>query len=128
MIASDFTIARPLIVLPALAAAIAVLASAAVFLIPAPQVAVEAPAGPVVVSEAAPLRDRSCSTCGFMHAIRRTDPATGQPSYEFSVRMRDGSTRESNGATVGRWIEGDRVMLIGGAAARALEEQKNPAL
>jgi hypothetical protein len=87
------------------------------------------PAAPLQeVPKAAAARNRACDTCGIMQSIRRTDPATGLAVYEFSVRMRDGSTRDSTGATRGHWLEGDGVMLIGGAAARALEEKQNVSL
>jgi hypothetical protein len=122
----DLTLTRPLIFLPGLVAAAAVVALAAFVMIPAPP-AVAAP-GPLPVAKAAATRDRSCDTCGVMQTIRRTDPRTGEAVYEFSVRMRDGSTRDSTGSTRGGWVEGDRVMLIGGAAARALEEKQNVAL
>jgi hypothetical protein len=72
-------------------------------------------------------RDRRCDDCGLVQTIRRTNPASGLPVYEFTVRMRDGSTRDSSQATRGRWIEGDRVIVIGGPAARALEEENREA-
>ena len=124
----DLTLTRPLIFLPVLVAAVGVVAIAAYVMIPAPEALtpMAAPVAPLLVKAAG--RDRSCQTCGTMETIRRTDPATGLPVYTFSVRMRDGSTRGSTGSTRGRWLEGDRVMLIGGAAARALEEQQNVSL
>jgi hypothetical protein len=126
----DLTLTRPLLFLPGLGAAAAVLAAAVLVVMPAPEaaVAIAAPAGPLPASQAVIASDRTCATCGFMKTIRRTDPVTGVPAYQFSVRMRDGSTRDSTETTRGRWIEGDRVILIGGAAARALEVEKNAAL
>ena len=129
---TDFhlTLKRPLVFLPAIAVSMAVAVLCAYFVMPAPQAvaAVATPAGTLLVAKAALVRDRSCETCGFMQTIKRSDPATGEPIYEFSVRMRDGSTRASTGVTRGRWLEGERVILIGGAAARAIEEEKNTAL
>jgi hypothetical protein len=125
-----FTLPRPRIFWSGLGAAVAVAGIGASAMMPAPQAlaAVVIPDVPLLAARSATPRDRSCASCGFMQTIRRTDPTTGLPVYEFSVRMRDGSSRESTGATVGRWVEGDRVMLIGGAAARALEEKKHAAL
>jgi hypothetical protein len=126
----DLTLIRPLIFLPGLVAAAAVAAVATFVMIPAPEAlaANVVQAAPLLAPKATAARDRTCDTCGIMQTIRRTDPATGLAVYEFSVRMRDGSTRDSTGPTRGRWLEGDRVMLIGGAAARALEEKQNVSL
>jgi hypothetical protein len=126
----DLTLTRPLFLLPGLvaAAAVAGIAAFAMTRAPEPVAAIVPPAAALAVAKAAAGRDRACDTCGVMKTIRRTDPATGLAVYEFSVRMRDGSTRDSTGATRGRWVEGDRVMLIGGTAARALEEKQNVAL
>lgn len=124
------TLTRPLILAPGVAAGLAFAAVIALVIAPAPQavaaVAVVA-AAPLQVTAAA-SRERACPSCGLVRTIRRTDPATGRDAYEFSVRMSDGTTRESTEATRGRWVEGDRVVLIGGTAARALEEAKNAAL
>jgi hypothetical protein len=125
------TLARPLVFVPGIAAAVAFGAVLALLMMPAPEAiaaVVVAPAAPLPVTVAPRIRERTCDACGFVQTIRRTDPATGSTAYEFSVRMRDGSTRDSMEATRGRWVEGDRVILIGGTAARALEEAKNAAL
>lgn len=124
------TLTRPLTLLPLLAVTVASAGVAAFMLIPASQAvaAVVAPAAPSLVSKAPSGRDRGCESCGVVQTITRRDPATGLVTYEFSVRMRDGSTRDSTGATRGSWIEGERVMLIGGTAARALEEEKSAGL
>jgi hypothetical protein len=105
----------------------ALAATATAFLVPAAEAAAAVAVAPQAAVKAEPAHERGCDSCGVVQTIRRTDPATGLASYAFSVRMRDGSTRDSTEATRGRWVEGDRVMLIGGAAARALEE-KNAAL
>jgi hypothetical protein len=126
----DLTLTRPLIFLPGLVAAVAVVAIATFVMIPAPEAvaAVGTPDSPVLVAKAAAGRDRACDACGIMQTIRRTDPATGLAVYEFSVRMRDGTVRDSTAPARGRWLEGDRVIVIGGTAARALEEKQNVAL
>jgi hypothetical protein len=124
------TLTRPLTLLPLLAVTVAFAAVAAFMLVPASEAvaAVVAPEAALPVVKAATGRDRSCESCGVVHTITRSDPATGLVTYEFSVRMRDGSTRDSTGATRGSWLEGERVMLIGGTAARALEEEKSAGL
>ena len=60
---------------------------------------------------------RRCDTCGVVESIRRVEPVGDAPgSYEFTVRLRDGSARTSHDANASRWRTGDRVMLIGGNA------------
>ena len=57
-----------------------------------------------------------CEGCGIVEAIRHFAPAAGVPAgYEFTVRMRDGSTRVSSDADAARWRIGDAILLIGGA-------------
>ena len=124
------TLTRPVIYLSGIAIAVAVAGITALLMMPAPEAAagIHTLAVPLLAANPASGRDRTCASCGIVQRIRRIDPATGLASYEFTVRMRDGSTRDSTGATRGQWLEGDRVMLIGGTAARALEEGKNPVL
>lgn len=124
------TLARPLIFLPGLAVAVAIGGLATLLMLPAPEAAaaVVAPAVPPPTAKAASGRDRTCDSCGYVQAIRRTGADTGPTAYEFTVRMRDGSTRDSTAASRGSWAEGDRVILIGGTAARALEEEQNAIL
>ena len=87
---------------------------------------VVAPAGVPVVAPGTPERTTdACASCGSVESIRHTDPATGLPIYEFTVRMRDGSARESSESKPGRWRAGERVLLIGGPKARAAEEREN---
>lgn len=83
----------------------------------------ESEAAPTVVqpategSVASRARTR-CTTCGVVEAIRRIEPGGGMPaSFEFTVRLRDGSTRTSTSASAANWRSGDRIMLIGGASA-----------
>jgi hypothetical protein len=60
-------------------------------------------------------RKRCEAACGVVEAIRQIDPVGVLPaSYEFTVRLRDGSTRLSSAATQGKWRAGDAIMLIGG--------------
>lgn len=62
--------------------------------------------------------DARCTTCGIVESVRRVDAGAGAtPSYEFTVRMRDGSTRVSRTDGAANWRSGDRIMLIGGAPA-----------
>jgi hypothetical protein len=57
-----------------------------------------------------------CDACGVVEAIRRIDPVGDLPAaYEFTVRLRDGSTRLSSNASQASWRAGDNIMLIGGA-------------
>jgi hypothetical protein len=57
-----------------------------------------------------------CDACGVVEAIRRIDPVGALPAaYEFTVRLRDGSTRLSSNASLASWRAGDNIMLIGGA-------------
>lgn len=87
---------------------------------------VVAPAGVPVVAPGTRTRTaEDCASCGSVESIRHIDPATGLPVYEFTVRMRDGSARESSESTPGRWRAGERVLLIGGPKARAAEEREN---
>ena len=121
---------RPLIGLPRAAFAVVVAGIAALAMMPAPQAtaAIVAAAQPIPVAAVAPVRERGCAACGIVETIRRTDPATGAATYAFVVRMHDGSTRASTQATRDRWLEGDQVLVIGGTAARALEQKKTAAL
>jgi len=67
--------------------------------------------------DAARARVRTrCAACGVIQAIRRIAPVGDRPeSYEFTVRLRDGSIRLSNNASRAKWRAGDNIMLIGGA-------------
>jgi hypothetical protein len=59
-----------------------------------------------------------CDACGIVEAIRRIDPVGALPAtYEFTVRLRDGSTRLSSDASPSKWRAGDAIMLIGGASS-----------
>jgi hypothetical protein len=71
---------------------------------------------PVAGEGAAKARARTrCESCGVIQAIRRIEPAGALPaSYEFTVRLRDGSIRLSSNQTQAKWRTGDAIMLIGG--------------
>jgi hypothetical protein len=71
---------------------------------------------PAAGEGAAKARARTrCESCGVIQAIRRIEPAGALPaSYEFTVRLRDGSIRLSSNQTQAKWRTGDAIMLIGG--------------
>ena len=78
---------------------------------PAPETA--APVGERAVKARGRTR---CAACGVVQTIRRVDAAGVMPaSYEFTVRLRDGSTRVIPDASQAIWRAGDSIMLIGGA-------------
>jgi hypothetical protein len=55
---------------------------------------------------------------GVVETIRRIEHGGLIPaSFEFTVRMRDGSARISTTASADSWRSGDRILLIGGTAA-----------
>lgn len=61
---------------------------------------------------------RRCESCGFVESIRHIQQVGNVPgTYEFTVRLKDGSARTSSDPSASRWQAGDRVMLIGGKAA-----------
>ena len=82
---------------------------------------VGAAALPAAAEEPAPRARSRCTTCGVVEAIRRIDHGGSTPaSFEFTVRLRDGSTRTSTTASASNWRSGDRIMLIGGASVSKL--------
>lgn len=60
-----------------------------------------------------------CAVCGVVEQIRTVDNRGAAATYEFTVRMRDGSERTSVVDSADRWRAGDRIMLIGGAVRPA---------
>jgi hypothetical protein len=81
----------------------------------------EAAAMPAAAETVAPRERARCATCGVVEAIRRIEHGGSTPaSFEFTVRLRDGSTRTSSTASAANWRTGDRIMLIGGANASKL--------
>lgn len=69
-------------------------------------------ATPRLDDEAGDVRRGRCATCGVVVGIRESQPS----GFEFTVRLRDGSTRISTAASRGTWHIGDAIMLMGGAA------------
>jgi len=72
---------------------------------------------PALADGQAKVRARfRCESCGVVETIRRIGPV-GElvVAYEFTVRLRDGSTRISSDASQAKWRIGDSVMVIGGA-------------
>jgi hypothetical protein len=58
---------------------------------------------------------RHCAGCGRVMSIRQVEASGTTPaSFEFIVRMSDGSLHTSPAADVGSWKAGDRIILIGG--------------
>jgi hypothetical protein len=54
-------------------------------------------------------------THGVVEIIRKFEASGAVPAgYEFTVRLRDGSTRVSSDASAASWRVGDSIMLIGG--------------
>jgi hypothetical protein len=78
---------------------------------------------PIVPSPQAPaaIRVSLAAGWGVVEAIRRVEHGGAAPvSFEFTVRMRDGTTRTSSSASASKWRNGDRIMLIGGVATPAI--------
>ncbi len=76
---------------------------------------------PAAAGSVAPRARARCTTCGVVKAIRRIEHGGGMPaSFEFTVRLRDGSTRTSTTDSAANWRSGDRIMLIGGASVSKL--------
>lgn len=71
-------------------------------------------------AEAPPEPPRSrCPGCGVVEAIRPLSTVAGASgTFEFTVRLRDGSLRISIAQGQGSWRVGDRVILMGGGADR----------
>ena len=67
-------------------------------------------------AEPVPPRNR-CPGCGVVAGIRPLAAAAGAPaSFEFTVRLRDGTLRTSTTSVQGSWRVGDGIILIGGDA------------
>lgn len=75
------------------------------------------PAGVPVGIVARPRAD--CAVCGVVEQIRPVENPNGPATFEFTVRMRDGSARVSVAQSADSWRRGDRIMLIGGAVVPA---------
>lgn len=75
---------------------------------------------PGAASAGALARPRAdCATCGVVEHIRSVEGPNGAATFEFTVRLRDGSARMSQVDSAGSWRPGDRIMLIGGAVVPA---------
>jgi hypothetical protein len=61
-----------------------------------------------------------CTGCGTVQSIRHMETSPGLATFEFTVRMNDGSLRTSNDASAGTWLVGDRIILVGGPKVTAL--------
>ena len=104
---------RPHFRTAAVAGLVAVVVACAVALVTQPGSPDVAPAVPVQMQQAAK------AVRGVVEAMVRTEAAGGVPAaYEFTVRLRDGSSRVSSDANPGKWRIGDHIMLIGGATAQ----------
>ena len=84
-------------------------------------VAVKAASASSPDASATGVRTR-CAGCGFVESIRHVEAAGLVPAaYEFTVRMRDGSVQTSSDSSAGKWLVGDRIILVGGTKATAQE-------
>ena len=82
----------------------------------APSVELAGPPAAAAVPRAAAVG--AVAVRGVVESIRPLELVADRPAqFEFTVRLRDGSTRVSR--TVGRakWHSGDRIFLMGGAGA-----------
>ena len=96
----------------------ALLAGMATALDPASWFAAPEPVAVLLPAAAAPEAGRSrCQDCGVVESIRALPPVAGLPAtYEFTVRLRDGSLRTSTTDHKGSWRVGNQVLLVGGSA------------
>jgi hypothetical protein len=85
---------------------------------PAPWFAApQAIAAPAAASDAADAPRSRCERCGVVLGIRALDLVAGSPaSYEFTVRLHDGSMRTSTTIGKAAWRVGDHILLVGGPA------------
>ncbi|MFI4927896.1 MAG: hypothetical protein ACHP7E_09455 [Burkholderiales bacterium] len=85
-------------------------------LYPAPWFAAPQPVA-VPLAEAAYVPRSHCEGCGVVLGIRALDLVAGAPaSYEFTVRLHDGSMRTSTTVGKASWRVGDHILLVGGPA------------
>jgi hypothetical protein len=79
---------------------------------------------PATAAAAEAVQDRSdpaahdgmrCSSCGTVESVRFMPGVDGLPdSFQFRIRLRDGTAHDSTEAQAGNWKAGDRVLLLGG--------------
>jgi hypothetical protein len=114
----------PPVILPCFVAAV-VFSTMAMANVPSASWGQDAPLPEPAPAVAAPIGDAGkavkaravCASCGVVETIRRFEPVGDLPAgYEFTVRMRDGSARVSSIVSSNKWLVGDKIMLIGGAA------------
>lgn len=76
---------------------------------------------PAAASEEAQDRPKTrCHGCGEIESMRQLASAGNlPPTYEITVRMRDGSTRVHHDPSPANWRTGDRVVVIGDAGPPA---------
>jgi hypothetical protein len=83
---------------------------------PAPWFAAPQPVA-APLAEVADVPRGHCERCGVVLGIRPLDLVAGLPaSYEFTVRLHDGSMRTSNSVGRASWRVGDQILLVGGPA------------
>lgn len=69
------------------------------------------------LAEAADVARSHCERCGVVLGIRALELVAGTPaSYEFTVRLHDGSLRTSTTVGKASWRVGDNILLVGGPA------------
>lgn len=67
-----------------------------------------------------PHARKRCAGCGVVESIRTLEASGNLPDrFEFTVRMRDGSTRVSRSTARGSWRTGDRIILMAGVVSGA---------
>lgn len=97
-------------------AVLGVLAPVAASLLAAPEAEVPASNAQVAMPSAVEHRRARCEGCGIVEAIRTIDGIDGQPAtYEFTVRLKDNSTRTSVTASAAQWRVGNRIIVMGGS-------------
>ena len=78
---------------------------------------VAVPLRAIDVSDASDAPRSRCPGCGIVESIRALAPVEGSPaSYEFIVRLRDGTLRTSTTDGKAAWRVGDPILLVGGPA------------
>jgi hypothetical protein len=70
-------------------------------------------AAPPAAGDLAQMR-RRCASCGRVQSIERVEATATDPmTFEFTVRLHDGSLHKSSSATADKWRVGDSIILIG---------------
>jgi hypothetical protein len=76
----------------------------------------DAPSIAAAVVPAVDGTPKRCERCGVIQALRPVSDCAGRAgSYEFTVRMHDGTLLRVENAQAGRWKVGDRIQLVGGS-------------